>query len=383
MTVLYLTNNFQLAGTARILTTWLRLGRAAGLGGCVVVPRAGELETWLEHEHVPHLASPMPWPRRGWPVPALREARRVARWARHQGAALVHCNEHDVYPFAVLVARWMRAPIVCHVRFSVERGFCAWAFGGWRAPDALLWTTNQQRQDCESAVRGIVASERQHLIRLGPDPAAFDAASHDRAEFRRRLGLTDADLVLGTATALRPIKRIEHFVRLVAELGRRHPNLVGLIAGAAVPGEENYRAQIEREISAAGVGRRLRWIGHVEPIAPFLKSLDVFVSTSVYETFGNSVCEAMMCGVPAVAYVGGSVHEIIGEAGVIVPNDDFEQLLGAVDELLRDADAREKYGQLGRRRILAEFDPARSFDRLRRLYTELTPSARSEVRSAS
>ncbi len=379
MTVLYLTNNFQLAGTARILTSWLRLGRAEGLGGCVAVQRPGELAEWLDRERVPRIVSRMPWPSRAWPVPAYREARRLARWARRQGAVLVHCNEHDVYPFAVTVARLMRVPIVCHVRFSVDREFCQWAFGGWRAPDALLWTTRQQRQDCADAIRGIVAPERQHLIPLGPDPAAFDPSATRRAESRRQFGLEDSDVVIGTATALRPIKRIEHFVELIAALARRHANVVGLIAGAEVPGEEAYRLRIEREIAATGLGARLRWVGHVEPIARLLHGLDLFVSTSVYETFGNSVCEAMSCGLPVAAYVGGSVHEIIGEAGIVVANDDLTGLTEAVERLVRDDRARAIYGELGRRRATGEFNPAASFQRLRAVYAGLVGADRTPL----
>ena len=371
MTVLYLTNNIQLAGTARILTSWLRLGRHDGIDGCVAIQQPGELADWLDRERVPRTTSRMPWPSRLWPVPAFREARRLARWAKERGATLVHCNEHDIYPFAVIVARLLRAPIVCHVRFRVDRGFCQWAFGGWRAPDALLWTTKQQRDDCAEAIAGVVAPERQHLIPLGPDPASFETPAAARDELRRRLGLRETDLVIGTATALRPIKRIDQFVRLIAELGLRHPNVVGLIAGGAVPGDEAYRAQIEREIAASGLGPRLRWIGHVEPIASFLHALDLFVSTSVYETFGNSVCEAMICGLPVVAYVGGSVHEIVGDAGVVVTNDDFPRLLEAVERLATSPAARADLGERGRRRVKAEFNPTASFERLRRLYADL------------
>ncbi len=382
MTVLYLTNNVQLAGTARILTSWLRLGRSKGLGGCVAVQRPGQLADWLDQERVPRTMSRMPWPSRVWPLPAFREARRLARWARQRGASLVHCNEHDVYPFGVIVARLMRAPIVCHVRFSVDRVFCEWAFGGWRAPDALLWTTNQQRQDCAEAIDGIVADERQHLIPLGPDPASFEAAPGARAELRRSLGLSETDVVIGTATALRPIKRIEHFVKLISDLGRRHPNIVGLVAGAEVPGDEAYRVRIEQEIAASGLGPRLRWIGHVEPMGPFLHALDLFVSTSVYETFGNSVCEAMLCGLPVAAYVGGSVHEIVGDAGVVVTNDDLPRLTEAVERLVDDAAARAELGERGRRRVKAEFNPAASFERLRRIYGDLTGAEPAVARSA-
>jgi hypothetical protein len=208
MTVLYLTNNPQLAGTARILTSWVTLGREHDIASCVAVQRPGQLADWLGRNDVPFIESPMPWLNVRWPIPALWEAWRVARWARRRGASIVHCNEHDVYPFGALVAALMRAPAVCHVRFSLERGFAQWAFGGWRRPDALLWTTNQQRLDCAEAIRGIVDDTRQHLIPLGPDPDAFGKLEADRDADRRRFDVRDGEIAIGTATALRPIKRI-------------------------------------------------------------------------------------------------------------------------------------------------------------------------------
>ena len=112
----------------------------------------------------------------------------------------------------------MRAPVVCHIRFIVEREFCQWAFGGWRRPDALLWTTHQQRQDCAAAIEGVVDEHHQHLIPLGPDPEAFSENGVDRAALRRNLDIREGELVIGTATALRPVKRIEDFIELTRVL---------------------------------------------------------------------------------------------------------------------------------------------------------------------
>ena len=368
MTVLYLTNNTQLAGTARILLSWLVLGRDRGLRACVAAQGSGELVDRLARDGVPWVVSPMPWPGRARPWSALREAWRVSRFARAQGASLVHCNEHDVYPFGVLVARLMRVPIVCHVRFKLEPGFGRWAFGGWRRPAALLWTTQQQRRDSLDAVDGIVPADRQHLIRLGPDPAIFHPDGPARETARERFGIRAGEVAIGTAAALRPIKRIHDFIDVVMALSSRHAGVVGLIAGGAVPGEEAYRQDVERRIRDSGLGRRLRWLGHLEPIDGFLRSLDVFVSTSEYETFGNSVAEAMACGVPVAGYVGGSVHEVIGDAGAVIPNGDVDALIQAADTLLAGEDARHEAGERGRRRAHGELNPAASFEKLRAVY---------------
>jgi glycosyltransferase involved in cell wall biosynthesis len=371
MTILYLTNNPRLAGTARILTTWLTLGRAEGDAAGVVLQQSGQLADWLHENDVPHVVSAMPWLERRWPLPALREAWRVARWARARGTGLVHCNEHDVYPFGLLVARFLRVPVVCHVRFRLDPGFARWAFGGWRRPDALLWTTRQQQLDSAEALGGVVPASRQHLIRLGPDPAVFRSDAGERGELRRRFDIRPDEIAIGAATALRPVKRLHEFVELIVALAANDARVVGLIAGGAIEGEEAYRERIESAIAASGLGRRLRWVGHLEPIQPLLGSLDVFVSTSEYETFGNSVCEAMACGVPVAAYVGGSVHEIIGDAGLVVPNGDLAGLIDGVNTLVRNPERRAELGERGRERVATLFNPAASFRDLRAIQRRL------------
>lgn len=375
MTVLYLTNNPRLAGTARILLSWLRLGRQAGVEGVVAAQESGELTDWMRIQGVPVSVTPMCPPARSWPFPGLTRAWKLSRWARVRRVSIVHCNEHDVFPFGVLVARILGVPVVCHVRFAVTRDYCHWAFGGWRRPDALLWTTNQQRLDCAEAIRGIVDDQQQHLIPLGPDLSVFESSRTDRAAARERFDVRSGEVVIGTATALRPVKRLHDFVDLIGDLAEVHPNVVGRIAGGAIPGEEAYRTEVEQRIEARGLGRRLRWLGHLEPVEPFLRSLDIFVSTSAYETFGNSVCEAMACGLPVAAYVGGSVHEVVGNAGIVVATGDLPALREAVGKLVVNPDARRHYGGLGQDRVRREFNPATSFRRLREIYDRLEASS--------
>jgi glycosyltransferase involved in cell wall biosynthesis len=374
MRVLYLTNNPNLGSTARILQSWLRLGRADGLYPAVVVPKAGDFSRWLADEGVPHLIDAMPWPNRRWPVPAVWHAARVARWAKRRQVRVIHCNEHDVYPFAVLLRRFLRLPMVCHVRFKLEESFGRWAFAK-RTPDALLWTSRQQRDDYAGSVAGLVPEDRQHLIPLGLDLSTFGRLAAGRDATRRAWGVRENEIVIGTASALRPIKRIEDFIELVARLAAEDERVVGVLAGDAVPGGEAYREKVLERIRETGLGRRFVWVGHLEPIEPFFHAIDLFVSTSEYETFGNSVCEAMACGKPVAAYQGGSVAEVLGDAELVVPNGDLDGLTAIVRECLRDSGRGADRGRRGRARVAECFNPANSLRAVRQLYDELTGTA--------
>lgn len=376
---LIITNNPNLSSTARVLRQWLSGGDGAPLIGCVATRAKGELSNWLENQGIPFHVTPMPMPSKRWPLPGMWHAWRLASWARQQGVNLIHCNEHDIYPFALMVKRLLNVPIVCHVRFRISAPFCQWAFGSpQRQPDALLWTSRQQQQDCADAIAGIVPPEKQHLIPLGVDLNQLGDVASLRKQARAQWDVRDDAIVLTAACALRPIKNLDHFVDLVADLAHSDNRIVGLIAGGVPEGFEKYRDELLDRMALTGLGTRLRWLGHVEPIEPLMAGSDIFISTSEYETFGNSVCEAMACGTPVVGYRGGSVQEVVGQTGRIVETGDRRGLTNAVKELVVDGAERKELGDAGRQRVATTFSPAESLRKLRGIYASILGSKRSK-----
>ena len=372
MNVLYLTDNPNLGGTVRILQSWLPLARERGIVPRVAVRPGSLFAGWLSDHGFEHVSNPMPWPNRRAPWVSLWHAGRLAAWARRRRVQILHCNEHNIYPFATLLRRLMRVPLVCHVRYRVTRDFSTWAFGPpSRQPDALLWTSQQQRLDSAAAVEGVVPDDRQRILPLGIDLDRFGRRTETRAETRASWGAGEAAIVVGQATALRPRKRIQDFVEIVECLAREDSRVMGALAGDAPPGDEEYRDAMARKIRDTGLGPRFHWAGNVDDVEPFYQALDVFVSTSEYETFGNSVCEAMACGVPVAAYRGGSVGEVVGDSGLIVDTGDRDALLGAVRRLATDASLRGELGERGRSRVASEFNPARSLTELVDIYRVL------------
>jgi glycosyltransferase involved in cell wall biosynthesis len=372
--VLYLTDNPTLGGTIRILQSWLVLGRRNGtVAGHVVIPVGSSFRQWLEANSVPFTSSRFPVPSKRWPWPALVQAFRVRRWAKQHSIDLIHCNEHNIYPFAALLRRFTGLPLICHVRYQIGREYAQWAFGGRsRQPDALLWTSRQQQEDCAEAIRGVVPSDKQHLVPLGVDPSVFGSRLHDRQSMRHRWGVGDDDVVIGQACALRPRKRIEEFIDLVATLVREGLPVVGVLAGDAMAGDEPYRDEIVKHLERQQLGSRFQWLGNVDDVEPFDQAIDIFVSTSDYETFGNSVCEAMACGRPVVGYRGGSIHEVVGDGGTIVADRDFAGLVAATRDCVVHADTRRELGASAKQRVIDCFSPAATLEQLTGIYSALT-----------
>jgi glycosyltransferase involved in cell wall biosynthesis len=369
MDILFLTQNPNLVSTTRILQSWLLLGRRDGVRATVAVARPGAFADWLAANGIDHRVTPMPWPNRRWPVPAVWHAWRLARWARCRRVAVIHCNEHDVYPFGALVARLARRPVVCHVRCKLDAGFGGWAFRR-RPPDALLWSTEGMRQESGPMLGGRVAPQRQHVVPLGLDLDYFGRLGRQREALRASWGVRPDQLVVGMASALRPGKRIEDFVELARRLARQFPGAVFVLAGDVIcrTEEEPYHARILPLVRDAERTLPFRWIGHVEPVEPFLHAADVFVSTSEHESFGMSVCEAMGCRRAVAAYEACSVAEVVGDTGLVVPTGDLDGLTAATATLLRDPALRDRLGERARRRVADRFNPSHSLRQLRQIY---------------
>jgi len=76
------------------------------------------------------------------------------------------------------------------------------------------------------------------------------------------------------------------------------------------------------------------------------------------EQFGRVIVEAMACGVPVIGSSSGAIPDVIGDAGLIVPEGDRAALAGALRGLMSDPDRRRDLAERGRARVLARYTQA-------------------------
>ena len=95
------------------------------------------------------------------------------------------------------------------------------------------------------------------------------------------------------------------------------------------------------------------------------------VIPSLYEGFGFAAAEAMACGVPAVVSDGGSLMEIIGEAGkVIIPGDE-NAIVDAVSELFSCEKLRKNIVAKGISRVKDKFTWHNAALKLENIYHQM------------
>jgi glycosyltransferase involved in cell wall biosynthesis len=109
-----------------------------------------------------------------------------------------------------------------------------------------------------------------------------------------------------------------------------------------------------------------------------LRGWDVVVLPSLTrpnwkEQFGRILVEAMACAVPVVASGSGEIPNVVGDAGVLVPEGDAGALRAALAALLADPARRQELGRRGRARALERYTHRRIAEATARVYRTLLP----------
>lgn len=245
---------------------------------------------------------------------------------------------------------------------------------------ALDWFTDHYvavSQDLrDQGVRaGIYLAKKVTVI---PNGLQFDhvPSTFDSAAKRRALGIPAGCPVIGTVTRLEPQKDNAVFLRAVARVVSRVPNLVTLIAG---DGPE--RKELEGLAAHLGLTGRVRFLGWRDDAVELLGALDVFCMSSRWEGCPMVLLEAMAMRCPVVATDIGGVREIVinEETGLLVAPGDPEALAEAVLRLLVTDATRERMAAAGRRRVEQHFSAENMLAAYTRLYRNLVPAHRSRV----
>ena len=134
---------------------------------------------------------------------------------------------------------------------------------------------------------------------------------------------------------LAPNKRLEDLLRAFAFLQRGPVPRSRLL----LVGDDGLRGYAGA-LRALARGLRLREVafcGHVEEdeLRSAYGLADVLVSLSEHEGYGVPLVEAMLAGVPVVAYDAGAVAETMGGAGILLGEKRPELVAGVVESLLR------------------------------------------------
>jgi glycosyltransferase involved in cell wall biosynthesis len=219
------------------------------------------------------------------------------------------------------------------------------AFSAWK----------YRQVDLFIAASGVIA----HMLEGDGIPASKIVAVHDGVS----LGFVDkqpaVDVhaaaflphnapVVGNVAALAPHKGQKHFVAAAARVVREVPD-----ARFVIVGEGELREALEKQIHDLGLGRHVSLMGFRPDALGLMKSLDVFVMSSITEGLGSAVLEAMACRRAVIGTRAGGIPEVVEDevTGLLVPVHDDAALAAAIVRLLRDRPLADHLAVMGRQRV--------------------------------
>ena len=209
------------------------------------------------------------------------------------------------------------------------------------------------------------------FVPLGTDLTLFRPM--DMTDLRRELGL-EGSFVVGYFGRLIPEKSVHRLVEALPGLGGDVKLLLDVFTNFA-PG--SYAAELLTSAQRLGVRQRVVTVdvGH-EDVPRYMNCCDAVVlptvtTDRVKEQFGRVLTEAMACEIPVVGSTCGSIPFLIGDAGWVFPEGDFEAMVDTIRALRRNVADREVRRKAGRERVRRLFSVEAQRDALMRIFAQV------------
>jgi colanic acid/amylovoran biosynthesis glycosyltransferase len=300
------------------------------------------------------------------PLPRWMQAAAIAMLARSRGIRHLHAHfASDAATVAMLAGRMTRIPFsfTAHAKDifdeSVDLELLKEKI---REARFVVTVSEYNRRYLTSLMRD--ARDAEKIVRLynGIDLEQF----HPEASVPR-----EPDLVLAVGRLVEK----KGFIHLVRAWGRLRDR--GCAYRCVLVGDGPERKSLAREIEALGLEEQFHLAGAMpqEQLLQLLRRAALFVLPCVVSASGDRdalptvLLEALAVGLPAISSELVGIPEIVdhGVSGLLVPPGDATALAEAIEQVMADAELRERLGRAGPIKAQAAFDLCRNVRALRRL----------------
>jgi glycosyltransferase involved in cell wall biosynthesis len=190
---------------------------------------------------------------------------------------------------------------------------------------------------------------RTHMLvqPTGVNVRAFVEADQGAVNGWREAHATDGRLLLVCVCRLGREKNLNFMLEALAWLKQQKAPAFRLL----LVGDGPERAHLEARAQALELGDDLRFAGSVAPedIPAIYGAADIFVFSSVSETQGMVILEAMSAGLPCVAVRSSGIDDIVEEARTgFKTRENRQEWAEKLRLLLQDAGLRQRMGEAAR-----------------------------------
>jgi len=290
-------------------------------------------------------------------------ALKIAHLARKWQAVIVHSNTPRASYHGGLGARLSKVKAVTHVHDSFNLPYRS------SLKTKLLMSLTDETITVSQAVTRAILDLAPYLapqintVYNGLDIAAY--RSVQPANLYKLWGIPSNRLIIGNASAVRPLKGQDVLIEAFRLLNQTHKNTHLLIVGGGQGQKEwlSYEQQLHAQIYKHHLQGFITFTGWQENVWPLIRSMDIFAHVPVQpDSLPTSVLHASALSRAIVASNIGGIPEIIlnKSTGLLVPPSDVFTLYKTLELLVNDQSTRYILGQQAQ----VHFQQRFSFDQM-------------------
>jgi len=298
---------------------------------------------------------------------------RLYRSIKRRDADVVQTWLYSSNLLAGAAARFAGAPVVWGIHAESPHPYGAvQRLLGYAGGTTARWIPNFVVSCSTAAAEGHARlgyrAARGGVIDNGYDPQAFCPDQAARVETRASLGIAPDSFLVGSISRWIDYKDIPTLLRAIGLCARQGLRLQCILVGNELGANNEQLKNSIRESGCAGLVVPLGKRSDVEALG---RAIDLHVLSSTTESFGNTVAETMLSGVPNIVTDCGGPPAVVGETGWVVPPRDPERLANAIEQAWSEWSSRpvewEARRVASRARIVERF----SFDAMAAKYEEV------------
>lgn len=239
-----------------------------------------------------------------------------------------------------------------------------------RVAGAVLRSLQRRTLDRADLLVAINGPAKELYGRLTDTPIVVIPAGIDPSRFPAACERSSGHIEILTIAYLLARKRIDILIKAVAHLIPDHPGL-----RLCIVGDGPQRPALEELVGDLGMGGRVSFEGTVDNsrVSEYYRRADIFATTSLSESFGVALLEAMSSGIPVVSADNVGARSILHgtEAGMLVPRGEIAPLEKALAELISRPSLRQSMAAEGQKLVLGRYSWRRIAQDYHRAYLEL------------
>ncbi|MGB3758947.1 MAG: hormogonium polysaccharide biosynthesis glycosyltransferase HpsO [Rivularia sp. (in: cyanobacteria)] len=199
------------------------------------------------------------------------------------------------------------------------------------------------------------------MPQLGVDESLF--TPKDQPELAAKVGLEPGEFVIGFVGRFVPEKGIMTLIDALVKIKDKSWKFLLL-------GRGELKDEILQKSEEKGIKDRIILIESVphDQVADYINLMSTLIlpSETTYkfktltsvgwkEQFGHVIIEAMACKVPVIGSDSGEIPHVIGDAGLIFPEGNVEELANRLEQLIDNTDLTENLAQMGYAKAMAQY----------------------------